>query len=141
VLDDFAHNPDKIAATLDALHAFSGRLLILFQPHGYGPLRLLHAELAATFAERLAPGDVLVVPDPVYQGGTVDRSIGSDALTAPLAAAGHDAQHIPDRAAAAARLVATARPGDRVVVMGARDDTLTRLAIDMLESLRVRVES
>ena len=38
VIDDFAHNPDKIAATLKTLHAFDGRLLILFQPHGFGPL-------------------------------------------------------------------------------------------------------
>ena len=39
VIDDFAHNPDKIAATLKTLHAFDGRLLILFQPHGFGPLK------------------------------------------------------------------------------------------------------
>ena len=41
VIDDFAHNPDKIAATLDTLHAFPGRLLMMFQPHGYGPLKLM----------------------------------------------------------------------------------------------------
>ncbi|HTX49695.1 MAG TPA: Mur ligase family protein, partial [Caulobacteraceae bacterium] len=41
VIDDFAHNPDKIAATLDTLHAFPGRLLVMFQPHGYRPLRLM----------------------------------------------------------------------------------------------------
>src|SRR5206468_9746073 len=38
VIDDFAHNPDKIAATLATLRAHAGRLLIMFQPHGYGPL-------------------------------------------------------------------------------------------------------
>ena len=38
VIDDFAHNPDKITATLNTLHAFPGRLLIMFQPHGFGPL-------------------------------------------------------------------------------------------------------
>ena len=36
VFDDFAHNPDKISATLETLHAFTGRLLLMFQPHGYG---------------------------------------------------------------------------------------------------------
>jgi UDP-N-acetylmuramate--alanine ligase len=41
VIDDFAHNPDKIAATLQTLHAFPGRLLLMFQPHGYGPIRLM----------------------------------------------------------------------------------------------------
>ncbi|MGB9040883.1 MAG: Mur ligase family protein, partial [Pseudolabrys sp.] len=40
VVDDFAHNPDKISATLETLHAFPGRLLLMFQPHGYGPIRL-----------------------------------------------------------------------------------------------------
>jgi UDP-N-acetylmuramate--alanine ligase len=43
VIDDFGHNPDKIAATLDTLHAFPGRLLLLFQPHGYGPLKVMRA--------------------------------------------------------------------------------------------------
>ena len=41
VIDDFGHNPDKIAATLRTLHAFPGRLLLFFQPHGYGPLRTM----------------------------------------------------------------------------------------------------
>src|SRR5262249_42787838 len=41
VFDDFAHNPDKISATLETLHAFPGRLLLMFQPHGYGPIRLM----------------------------------------------------------------------------------------------------
>ena len=51
VIDDFGHNPDKIAATLDTLHAFPGRLLILFQPHGYGPLKVMRRELVASFAD------------------------------------------------------------------------------------------
>jgi UDP-N-acetylmuramate--alanine ligase len=54
VIDDFGHNPDKIAATLDTLHAFPGRLLLLFQPHGYGPLKVMRSELVAMFAEKLA---------------------------------------------------------------------------------------
>src|SRR5690606_11914670 len=40
VIDDFGHNPDKIAATLKTLHAFPGRLLVMFQPHGYRPLEV-----------------------------------------------------------------------------------------------------
>ncbi|KAK0329944.1 hypothetical protein LTR94_034736, partial [Friedmanniomyces endolithicus] len=50
VIDDFAHNPDKIAATLKTLHAFDGRLLILFQPHGFGPLKLMQREFIEGFA-------------------------------------------------------------------------------------------
>ncbi len=138
VIDDFGHNPDKIAATLDTLHAFPGRLLVLFQPHGYGPLKVMRHELAAMFGDRLAPADVLVLPDPVYQGGTVAREVGSADIVADVVAAGREAIHIADRAAAADRLVAVARPGDRIVVMGARDDTLSLLAADMLAALAAK---
>ncbi|WP_242098214.1 Mur ligase family protein [Sphingomonas sp. CROZ-RG-20F-R02-07] len=138
VIDDFGHNPDKIAATLATLHAFPGRLLLLFQPHGYGPLRTMRRELVATFVDGMAAGDRLVLPDPVYQGGTVARDVTSADIAADITGAGGDARHIADRAAAAAALVAAARPGDRIVVMGARDDTLPLLAADMLAALAAK---
>lgn len=138
VIDDFGHNPDKIAATLDTLHAFPGKLLLLFQPHGYGPLKVMRSELVAMFAGKLGREDLLVLPDPVYHGGTVARDVTSADIIADLAATGAQARHIPDRAAAAAHLVESAQPGDRIVVMGARDDTLSLLAAEMLESLRTR---
>ena len=135
VIDDFGHNPDKIAATLATLRAFSGRLLLLFQPHGYGPLKQLRGELAQAFAQGMAREDLLVLPDPAYFGGTVMREVGSDDLAADIAVLGRDARHLADREAAAALLVDTARPGDRIVVMGARDDTLGQLARRMLAAL------
>ncbi len=138
VIDDFAHNPDKIAATLRTLHAFPGRLLVLFQPHGYGPLRTMKDELIATFANELAPGDVLALPDPVYFGGTTDRAVGSADIVAGIATRGRAARHVPDRAEAARQLVALARRGDRLVVMGARDDTLAQLAEEVVAALALR---
>jgi UDP-N-acetylmuramate--alanine ligase len=135
VIDDFAHNPDKIAATLDTLHAFPGRLLIMFQPHGYGPLRLLGEALVATFVERLAPDDVLSMPEPIYFGGTTDRSVGSADITEAIAARGRHAEALPDRPACGERLLALARPGDRIVVMGARDDSLSVFAAELLKRL------
>lgn len=138
VIDDFGHNPDKIAATLDTLHEFPGRLLLMFQPHGYGPLKVMRRELVDSIAARMAPGDVLVLPDPAYFGGTVAREVTSADIVADLAARGVDARHIPSRDEAAAALVAEARPGDRIVVMGARDDTLSQLAADMVKALASR---
>ena len=87
VIDDFAHNPDKIDATLATLRAQPGRLLIMFQPHGYGPLKKMGEELAESFARGMAPDDRLYLPDPVYQGGTVERTRGSDWLAAKSARA------------------------------------------------------
>src|SRR5690349_5653322 len=85
VIDDFAHNPDKIAATLATLRAHPGRLLIMFQPHGYGPLSKMGEQLAESLSEGMAPDDRLYLPDPVYQGGTVDKQRGSDWLAAEVA--------------------------------------------------------
>ncbi len=135
VIDDFGHNPDKIAATLNTLHAFPGRLLLLFQPHGYGPLQKMKDELIACFAEQMAADDVLILPDPAYFGGTVERSVGSEDIIAGVRAAGRHAEYVPDREASGARLVELARPGDRIIVMGARDDTWSVFAADLLTRL------
>ena len=135
VIDDFGHNPDKIAATLDTLHAFPGRVLAMFQPHGYGPLRTMRQELIDCFAAKLGRDDVLIMPDPVYFGGTVDRSVGSNDIVEGVRAAGRNAEHVPDRAQCGERLAELARPGDRIIVMGARDDTLTQFAADVLARL------
>ena len=135
VIDDFAHNPDKIAATLKTLHAFDGRLLILFQPHGFGPLRLMKREFVDGFAGLLRPDDVLLMPEPVYYGGTTDRSVGSEDIAAGVRAAGGAAEALPSREACGDRLVELARPGDRIIVMGARDDTLSVFASDLLVRL------
>jgi UDP-N-acetylmuramate--alanine ligase len=112
-------------------------VIALFQPHGYGPLKVMRAELAAMFAGHLAVGDLLALPDPVYQGGTVTREVTSADIVRDVQLAGRAAIHIPDRTAAAAHCVAQARHGDRIVVMGARDDTLSLLAAEMVERLRM----
>jgi UDP-N-acetylmuramate--alanine ligase len=138
VIDDFGHNPDKIAATLATLHAFPGRLLIFFQPHGYGPLQKMGRELIDTFAHYLKADDVLLMPDPAYFGGTVDRTVGSEDIVAGVLATGRTAEHVADRPAATERLHSLARPGDRIVVMGARDDTLSEFAAGILEGLTPR---
>lgn len=135
VIDDFAHNPDKIAATLDTLHAFPGRLLLMFQPHGYGPLRLMGEALAETFAERMAADDVLLMPEPVYYGGTTERSVSSGDVIAAIARRGRNATALPDRQGCGERLLALARPGDRVVIMGARDDSLSSFAAELVARL------
>ena len=138
VIDDFAHNPDKIAATLATLHDFPGRLLVMFQPHGYGPLRKMKDEFIDCFARHLGASDVLVMPEPAYFGGTVDRSIGSADIATGIVARGHAAEVFADRARCGETLAALARPGDRIVIMGARDDTLSLFAEELLATLRQR---
>jgi UDP-N-acetylmuramate--alanine ligase len=136
VIDDFAHNPDKIGATLSTLHAFPGRLLVMFQPHGFGPLRQMKDSFVAAFADGLHADDILIMPQPVYFGGTTDRSVTSADITAAVTAKGREALVFEDRAACGDALVTLARPGDRIVIMGARDDTLSIFAAELLDRLR-----
>lgn len=135
VIDDFAHNPDKIAATLKTLHAFDGRLLILFQPHGFGPLKLMKSEFIDGFAGLMREDDVLLMPEPVYYGGTTDRSVGSEDIASGVRAAGRQAEALATRADCGDRIVEIAKPGDRIIVMGARDDTLSTFAAELLGRL------
>ena len=135
VIDDFAHNPDKISATLETMHAFPGRLLLMFQPHGYGPMRLMKDALVDCFANGLHRNDVLVMPEPVYFGGTVDRSVGSREIVCEIERRGRKAFALPDRNACGDSLVKLARRGDRIVVMGARDDSLSMFAHELLRRL------
>ena len=135
VIDDFGHNPEKCAATLSALKAHPGRVIAFFQPHGYGPLRQMGHELAEVFARLLGPDDVTILCDPVYFGGTVDRSEGSERIVGLIEASGGRAEYIPTREDCGQHMIALARPGDRIVIMGARDDTLSTFARSVLEAI------
>ncbi len=137
VIDDFGHNPDKIAATLQTMKAFPGRIIAFFQPHGFGPIHKMGAELAQVFADMLDGDDRVILCDPVYFGGTVDRTIGSESITDAVNAAGGMASHIAGRAECGDHIVHIAKPGDRIVIMGARDDTLSIFASDILAKLAV----
>lgn len=139
VIDDFAHNPDKLTAAIraacDRLEAGAGRVLAVFQPHGFGPTRFLRADLVAALAAALRPDDVLWLPEIFYAGGTVTRDLSSADLAADLRARHRDARFCADRAALPGLITATARPGDLVLVMGARDPSLTDLARAILARL------
>ena len=135
VIDDFGHNPEKCAATLRTLKQHTGRVIAFFQPHGYGPLRQLGHELAETFARELGPEDLTLICDPVYFGGTVDRSSGAERVVELIANAGGHAEHIARRDEIADRILGLVQAGDRIVVMGARDDTLTEFATELFARL------
>lgn len=138
LIDDFGHNPDKVAATLAAATELPGRLLLFFQPHGYGPLRQMGRELAASFANGMRAGDQLYICDPVYFGGTVDRSIGSAQLAADIRAQGQQAHYLATRKECGAALLSVAKAGDRIIILGARDDSLTEFGQQLLAKLAPR---
>lgn len=125
VIDDFAHNPDKIAAALAAARARGGRVLAVFQPHGFGPTRFLKDGLIAAFADGLGPGDMVWLPEIYFAGGTVKRDISSLDIVEGINRRGGRAFYAASREEIEAEVPGACRPGDTVLVMGARDPSLT----------------
>src|SRR5262245_21341584 len=135
VVDDFGHNPAKIAASLATAHLRAKRVLAIYQPHGYGPTRFLRDEFVDTFATQTDPGDHVWLLEIFYAGGTAQRDFSSADLVREIAARGGDSEFAPPREWLTARVADEARPGDLVLVMGARDPSLTLFARGLLAAI------
>jgi UDP-N-acetylmuramate--alanine ligase len=127
VVDDFAHNPAKIAAVVRASRGLSSRIIAVYQPHGFGPTRFLRDEYIATFKTSFQQQDSLYLLPIYYAGGTAQKNISSEDIIQGLGPAAFHAQAMNSRDELLARLKADARPGDCVLVMGARDPSLPGL--------------
>jgi UDP-N-acetylmuramate--L-alanine ligase len=146
VVDDFAHNPAKLAAALTTAQARAeagsagGRVLAIYQPHGYGPTRFLRRDFVETFASRLRARDRLWMLEIYYAGGTATRDFSAADIVAEIAAAGATAEFAASRPELVQRVAREARAGDLVLVMGARDPSLTDLARQILAALATTKE-
>jgi UDP-N-acetylmuramate--alanine ligase len=135
VVDDFAHNAEKIAASLRTAQARSARVLAVYQPHGYGPTRFLRRDFVETFSRLLRPQDQIFMLEIFYAGGTAVRDFSAADIVAEIAACGTLAHFAPSRDWLIARIAEEAKAGDLVLVMGARDPSLTAFARDILEAI------
>ena len=135
VIDDFAHNADKIAAAIRTAKLRASRVLAIYQPHGYGPTRFLRRDFVATFTRELAADDRLWMLEVFYAGGTATRDFSAADIVAEIGALGVQAEFAPSREFLAARIAQEARPGDLVLMMGARDPSLSALARAILASI------
>lgn len=127
VVDDYAHNGEKLRAAITTAQAGADRILAVFQPHGFGPARFLRPELREMMPRLLRPQDRLCYAEIFYAGGTVARDVSSRMLVEDLPAA-LECGYAPDHRAVVDWLRAQARPGDTVLIMGARDPELPALA-------------
>lgn len=128
VIDDYAHNPAKIAASWRAVAETADRVFGYWRPHGFAPLALMHDELVESLAGAMRTGDRIFVLPVFYAGGTAKRTIDASDFVAALTRRGLAAELIPDYAALRARLSSETRSGDAILGMGARDPELPRFA-------------
>jgi UDP-N-acetylmuramate--alanine ligase len=135
VIDDFAHNPSEVTAALMACQQIGPRVFAWFQPHGFGPLRFMHKELAERVTEVLRKEDQFIMSDVYYAGGTVNRDIGPEVVINAIQEANKNALLVIDRSKLPATLSEMTRPGDIILLMGARDPSLSDFAVEVLEKL------
>jgi len=136
VIDDFAHNAEKIAAAIRTAKLRAQRVLAIYQPHGYGPTRFLRRDFVTTFTRELGPDDRLWMLEVFYAGGTATRDFSAADIVAEIGALGTCAEFAASRERLVARVAEEARQGDLVLVMGARDPSLSELARAILAALK-----
>ena len=134
VVDDYAHHPTELAATLDAARAtvpHDGRVIAVFQPHRYSRTRALYRE----FGEAFAAADAVLITD-VYGAGEMPQPgvNGKLVVDAICETPGHpDVYYIPRQDAIPKVLRGVSRRGDLVLTLGAGD--ISRVGEELLEIL------
>lgn len=138
IFDDYAHNPIKIAAAWNAASdcAKGRRILGVWRPHGFKPLRDMLSPLADALTAVMRPSDRLWLLPVYYAGGTVDAaSVSSDDLARQLQMRGVNVGVVADYSALAGILLREAHAGDTILLMGARDPALPDFARRLADSL------
>lgn len=134
VVDDYAHNPDKVAALVRAgrglVDAANGRLVVVFQPHLYSRTR----DFAAQFAQGLAAADVVVLLD-VY-AAREDPIEGVSGATIAELVSGPEVHYLAERGVVVPTVADLVTAGDLVLMVGAGD--ITELGAPLLSALAER---
>jgi UDP-N-acetylmuramate--alanine ligase len=133
IIDDYAHNPAKIAAAMTAARGLSDRIIAVYQPHGFGPTRFLKDEYIATFQSIFTKTDVLYLLPIYYAGGTANMDISSKDIIDGLGSVPFRAETLNDRPELLEKLTTVAAKGDCILVMGARDPSLPGLIEKIVE--------
>lgn len=128
LIDDYAHNPVKCGAAIQACQPIAPKVVAWFQPHGYAPTKFLRHDFVEEIAAALRPADEIWMSEIFYAGGTTTKDISAADLIAGLKEKGKNAYFVENRN----DFLATARPhlsSDCVLLlMGARDPSLEQFA-------------
>jgi UDP-N-acetylmuramate--alanine ligase len=136
VIDDFAHNPEKVKAAIKTAKLLCKRLFAIFQPHGFGPTRFLKDDFVRAFSEMLGKEDKLYLLPIYYAGGTATKDISSDEIAGLVKSNSRSAFAPSTRMECLEMIKAEATAGDAVILMGARDPSLPEFARQLADALR-----
>ncbi|WP_234109474.1 MULTISPECIES: UDP-N-acetylmuramate--L-alanine ligase [Chryseobacterium] len=135
VIDDYAHNPAKCAASIKACQPLAKKLIAWFQPHGYKPTKFLRNDFVEEISHALRPNDEIWMSEIFYAGGTAEKDISANDLVKDISAKGKKAFFVENRNDLLEELRPELTEGTVLLLMGARDPSLEEFCRDLFEKL------
>lgn len=135
VIDDYAHNPAKVAAAISACQPLASKVIAWFQPHGYGPTRFLRNDFVEEISKTLREEDEIWMSEIFYAGGTATKDISSNDLINDIKQKGKKAYFVENRIDLLNSLRPHLQKGAVLLLMGARDPSLESFAKELYNAL------
>ena len=135
MIDDYAHNPAKCAASIKACQPLAEKVVAWFQPHGYGPTRFLRQDFVEEISNTLRENDEIWMSEIFYAGGTAVKDISANDLIEDIKAKGKKAFFVEDRNQFLETLKPSLSENSVLLLMGARDPSLEEFCKDLYEKL------
>lgn len=136
LIDDYAHNPAKCAASIRACQPVAPKVVAWFQPHGYGPTRFLRNDFVKEIAAALRPEDEIWMSEIFYAGGTAVKNISAADLINDLKALEVNAYFVEDRNEWIESVQSHLQAPCVLLLMGARDPGLESFALKVKAALQ-----
>lgn len=134
VIDDYAHNPAKLAASIKACQFTGSKLIVWFQPHGFQPTRFLRNEFVGEIVKALREQDEIWMSEIYYAGGTVTKDISANDLITDIKKTHKNAFFVENRVDLAEKVKTRLNSGDVLLLTGARDPSLEEFAKFIVDS-------
>jgi len=128
LIDDYAHNPAKCAASIQACQAIAPKVIAWFQPHGYAPTKFLKNDFVDEISKVLRPFDEIWMSEIFYAGGTTTKDISSSDLINEIRSKECKAFFVADRNDFLKAARSHLDDNCVLLLMGARDPSLEEFA-------------
>lgn len=135
VIDDYAHNPAKCAASISACQPLADKVIAWFQPHGYGPTRFLKDDFIGEISAVLRPQDEIWMSEIFYAGGTAVKDISANDLIEGIKQQGKKAYFVENRDELLDNLRPNLDENSVLLLMGARDPSLEKFCLEIYNKL------
>ena len=135
LIDDYAHNPVKCAASISACQPVAPKVIAWFQPHGYGPTKFLKNDFVQEIGRVLRPADEIWMSEIFYAGGTTEKDISANDLINDLQSLGKNAFFVENRDNFPAAVRSHLTSDCVLLLMGARDPSLEQFAKEVWDAL------